>query len=91
MGFRAFYSSTVPNDTVLHFNQTEYGQLVARRAQQLLVKYRDHLLYFNTETSGLVLSTEMIFDTEETYREIMNILYSEYVDHAQKKSAYNLK
>jgi hypothetical protein len=91
MGFRAFYSSTVPNDTVLHFNQTEYGQLVARRAQQLLVKYRAHLLYFNSETSGLTVTTEMIFDTEEKYREVMNLLYSEFADHSQRKADYNLK
>jgi hypothetical protein len=91
MAFRAFYSSTVPTSATLHFSQIEYGQLIGRRLQQILVENRDKVLSFNTQISGLTVTAEYIFDSEKTYNEIMTILYSEYPDYDIVKTTYILE
>jgi hypothetical protein len=85
MAFKAVFLSTVPTDETLHFNQTEFGLMVARRAQQLLVKYKKNLVLFRAELSGLTLTTELVFDHEVSYRSMMEELNIEFPTFDEKR------
>lgn len=88
MAYKVCYTSTVPNRSVMHFMNTEYGQLVARRAQSLIFSAGEKLLYYNTQFADCTHTTEIIFDCEESYKDIMSQIYAEFPDYAEKKAQY---
>lgn len=88
MAFKAVFISKVPNKNVLHFNQTEYGLAVARKAQQLLATYKEKLQYFCSELNDLTLTTEMVFEDEESYRNLMQSLKNQFPDFDSRKLTY---
>jgi hypothetical protein len=88
MAFKATFISKVPSRNTLHFNQTEYGLAVARKAQQLLITYKEKLQYFYSELKDLTLTTEMVFEDEESYRNLMESLKNEFPDFDSRKLMY---
>jgi hypothetical protein len=92
MAFKVLFVSRVPNDSVPHFNQTDYGLLISKRAQQLLVEYKTDVIYFRSELSTLTLTltTEMIFKNESAYRSMIQRLSSDFPEFSERRAEYTL-